>query len=566
MPNKEFEDIKKILHNYNLLDDYFIDQDSTTSTGEINATPIDDAVFVGKYKDITNQKALMESAVDKIFRGYNAAYDKGAYKAQFDIYPMRDFDEHMASLGAKRSSNGIDFEPVGPVIDWIAVTKTEIAARLAEREKIETEAKIEKAIEESAANVDKIEDQSVAVDIEALKESLKKSELFKESDLKNTDLVDIVNKLLKRDNSSDSKYNSKQKAKIFEWVTTARKNSTSEEFKEQDKVLEEKNKEYTQTELSSRARIDELKKKMEANKLEIAKDETDIREDTALLQENEKLSNMIKAAEQGRSKIINGIKVTEQQLKDIHNTIGSDFERKTTKYDGFTTIGPFCKEKRDYFINVFRPSISHIDTEFREAVPTTVAVKDIGNDIIQYVSSKGGIAPKEPDPVASTTDSNIVNGVGFDNKTIKGVKQLKDTGNADLIRDGKINELGDDLNEYLFYVENLMFALYKQSLASELSNRFENSNRLNELRKIKDKIPEDRIKLYNDNKITNTLKLNDSEAGKNLRILYSRLLDLYDQNLQIFDDYYSRISGPPIPLYFKDAYYRLKNAKDGGLF
>jgi len=111
------DNLKKILHSYNLLDDYFIDQDSTTTTGEINASPIDDAVFIGRYKDIYGQKKLMETAIDKIYKGYNAAYDKGAYKAQFDIYPMRDFDEHMASLGAKRTDDGIDFIDVGTHID-----------------------------------------------------------------------------------------------------------------------------------------------------------------------------------------------------------------------------------------------------------------------------------------------------------------------------------------------------------------------------------------------------------------------------------------------------------------
>ena len=554
MPNKEFEDIKKILHNYNLLDDYFIDQDSTTSTGEINATPIDDAVFVGKYKDITNQKALMESAVDKIFRGYNAAYDKGAYKAQFDIYPMRDFDEHMASLGAKRSANGIDFEPVGKTIDWVAVTKTEIAARLAEREKIETEAKIEKAIEEASTNVDKIEDQSVAVDIEALKESLKKSELFKESDLKNADLVDIVNKLLKRDNSSDSKYNSKQKAEIFKWVTTARKNSTSEEFKEQDKVLEEKNKEFTQTELSSRARIDELKKQIEANKLKMDDPNNEDTEDTTLLQENEKLSNMIKAAEQGRSKIIKGITVTEQQLKDMHNTIGSDFERKTTKYDGFTTIGPFCKEKRDYFINVFRPSISHIDTEFRESVPTKVAVKDVGNDIIQYVSSKGGIAPKEPTVESSNT-------AGFDNKTIAGVNENNRTGNADMNRDGKMMELKDYLKDYLHLVMNM-----RDGFKQIYGNNYQDLNP--EYKATYDDFVTKRhdinvVDFYYKCTKKNSLVLNkELSDGKSINLFLETMYEIYQKNLQLFNKHFE--SGPHLVALTYDNYHWI--LKKGGLF
>jgi hypothetical protein len=67
------------------------------------------------------QMKKLTTAVDKIWKGYLSAYDKTTYKRQFDLYPLRDFDEYMASLGAKRSSDKKDFESVGSITDWLAV-------------------------------------------------------------------------------------------------------------------------------------------------------------------------------------------------------------------------------------------------------------------------------------------------------------------------------------------------------------------------------------------------------------------------------------------------------------
>lgn len=557
-------DLKKILHNYNLLDDYFIDQDSTTTTGEINAEPIDDAVFVGRYKDIYAQKELMETAIEKIYKGYNAAFDKSAYKAQFDIYPMRDFDEYMASLGAIRSDNGIDFIGIGAPVDWIAITKEEISKRLAERQKIEDDQKIEEEIAKKVSETDVIENYNVASDIAELKKYLQSKDSFKDQlkDIKSdAELVEVVNILYKRGDSSGTPFTSLQKMEINNWITTNLKaKATSEERKIEGESLRKKEDEASELKKSSQEQIDLLKKKIEENKSKIGGLDSTQEQDAKLISENEKLNNLIKAAETGRSKIIKGVKITEQQLKDIHNTIGSDFERKMSKYDGFTTVGPFCKEKRDYFINIFRPSISHFDTEFREAIPTKVAVKDTGNSIVNFIAKKGSLgAPEEPiGSVDPTLDNGvIINGAGFDNKTIKGVNELKKTGNADMIRDGKINELSDYLNEFLFYVENLLFALYEQNLESKLNSSQENVTRMLNLRDIISKLSKDRIKLYNDNKEKNSLKLNDSESSKNLKILYARLLDLYDQNLDEFNQYFSGPGGP-IPIFFKRTYYDLK--------
>lgn len=549
------DSLRNILHNYNLLDDYFIDQDSSTTTGEIDASPIDDAVFIGRYKDIYSQKKLMESAVDKIYKGYNAAYDKGAYKSQFDIYPMRDFDEHMASLGAIRADNGIDFIGLGEPVDWIAVTKNEIKSRLAEREKIENDKKIEEEIAKKEAESGIIENQSVGSDINKLKEYLQTTEAFKDQlkDIKtDAQLLEITNILYKRGDSNSTPFTITQKAEINKWITTnLNAKSTGEQRRTEEESLRKKESEVSELKKSKQETIDTYKKQIEENKSKIAGLDSTQEQDVALIAENEKLNNLIKAAESGRSKIIKGIKITEQQLKDVHNTIGSDFERKMTKYDGFTTIGPFCKEKRDYFINVFRPSISHFDTEFREAIPTKVSVKDAGNSIVNFIAKKGSLGPPEEPAVDPLDNGAIINGVGFDNKTIKGVNELKKTGNADMIKDGKINELSDDLNQFLHYVENMLDALFKQDLESQIQTK--NVDLLLKLKVTIAELPEDRIKFHIDNRVQGKIILQEGKATS-LKILYDRLLALYDQEIPLFNNFFANT----IPVFFKRTYYDLK--------
>lgn len=563
------DNLKKILHSYNLLDDYFIDQDSTTTTGEINASPIDDAVFIGRYKDIYGQKKLMETAIDKIYKGYNAAYDKGAYKAQFDIYPMRDFDEHMASLGAKRTDDGIDFIGVGTPIDWIKKTKDEIALRLKERQKIEDEKKIDEEIAKKNAATDVVENTNVAADLTKLKEYLKTTDAFKDKLKDNTsdgELTELVAKLYKGESSKDIPLTSVQRMEVQKWITTNLKKITAspEETKMEAEKIRNKNKEAGEYNKNSRETIDEYLKKIQENKDAVAKDETDSKEDRRLLDENQKLENLIKAAESGRSNIIKGIKITEKQLKDINNTIGSDFERQMTKYDGFTTIGPFCKEKRDYFINVFRPSISHFDTEFRGSIPTKVKVKDEGNEIENFIAKKGGI-PEEPklDPSLDPTTGAIINSKGFDNKTKKGLDVLNKYGMADMTKGNRqINELGDDLNEFLYYVENLIDGLFVQDLETRLNNSQENYMKILSLKILIAELPPNRVEAYNKNRVKDSLKLNDSPTANKLRELYAQLLRLYDQNLKDFNDYFHGT----VPVFYKDMYYRLKQITGGPLF
>jgi len=558
------DNLKKILHSYNLLDDYFIDQDSTTTTGEINASPIDDAVFIGRYKDIYGQKKLMETAIDKIYKGYNAAYDKGAYKAQFDIYPMRDFDEHMASLGAKRTDDGIDFIGVGTPIDWIKKTKDEIALRLKERQKIEDEKKIDEEIAKKNAATDVVENTNVAADLTKLKEYLKTTDAFKDKLKDNTsdgELTELVAKLYKGESSKDIPLTSVQRMEVQKWITTNLKKITAspEETKMEAEKIRNKNKEAGELNKNSRETIDGYLKKIQENKDAIAKDETDSKEDRRLLDENQKLENLIKAAESGRSNIIKGIKITEKQLKDINNTIGSDFERQMTKYDGFTTIGPFCKEKRDYFINVFRPSISHFDTEFRESIPTKVKVKDEGNEIENFIAKKGGLAEE---PVG--TDSSgppINNSTAFDNKTITGTNILKKYGMADMVKDPTMLTLSNHLNDYLHYIMNMREAfVYYYKNQNQLLNP--------EIKEIYDKFIKGRYDLdmpnyYMKNTEKNSLKLNKStNNGNEITFVIDIMYTIYQKNLQLFNKHFE--SGAYLVALSYDNYHWI--LKKAGLF
>lgn len=555
------DNLKKILHSYNLLDDYFIDQDSTTTTGEINASPIDDAVFIGRYKDIYGQKKLMETAIDKIYKGYNAAYDKGAYKAQFDIYPMRDFDEHMASLGAKRTDDGIDFIGVGTPIDWIKKTKDEIALRLKERQKIEDEKKIDEEIAKKNAATDVVENTNVAADLTKLKEYLKTTDAFKDKLKDNTsdgELTELVAKLYKGESSKDIPLTSVQRMEVQKWITTNLKKITAspEETKMEAEKIRNKNKEAGELNKNSRETVDGYLKKIQENKDAIAKDETDSKEDRRLLDENQKLENLIKAAESGRSNIIKGIKITEKQLKDINNTIGSDFERQMTKYDGFTTIGPFCKEKRDYFINVFRPSISHFDTEFRESIPTKVKVKDEGNEIENFIAKKGGLA-EEPQSEINTEQSAATQTI--DNKTRKGVKQLRDTGNADMVNDPTMLTLNNYLNDYLHFIMNMREAFkyyYKDELLNPEIKEFYDKFFLTEYNL-------DMPKIYMENIQKNSLKLNKSTTtGNKIAFIIDMMYTIYQKNLQLFNKHFE--SGAYLVALSYDNYHWI--LKKAGLF
>src|SRR5690606_28403959 len=96
-----------ILRNYSLLDEFYISDDTSTSVGEIDSNPIDAGISPSsKDADIKKQHKSMMTAVDKIWKGYQQAFDKQQYKDQFNIYPLRDFDVYMAELGAVRTFDG----------------------------------------------------------------------------------------------------------------------------------------------------------------------------------------------------------------------------------------------------------------------------------------------------------------------------------------------------------------------------------------------------------------------------------------------------------------------------
>src|SRR5690606_1937346 len=92
-------------------------------------------------------------------------------------------------------------------------------------------------------------------------------------------------------------------------------------------------------------------------------------------------------------KLYIGTKISKEDWSEMMNSLEfNEYDREVRKkYDGYTTQGPFCLEKQNYFKNIFRPSIKgHWDTEFREPVPTKTNKQELSNDI-QDVKFKKGV-------------------------------------------------------------------------------------------------------------------------------------------------------------------------------
>lgn len=444
---------------YDLLDDFFIDQDSTTNTGEVQSSGVDANILVNN-KDVSKQINLMRTAVDKIYKGYLAAYDKASYKEQFDLYPMRDFDEHMAGLGARRSINGLDFEPVGTKVDWVQKIKDEISARLSAREKQDLENKKDEKTETTQTTTKPKTDYNTAIN--TMLESVPSNGILGGLDVTQTTMLKrldpasrktIIDGLMSStDNSENNKFIKTRLVLTDEQLSNLRKQikdivTTADLTNEKETKAEVKAKNDTQASETTPGDSTQSTRDIEANKAKyesIRKKIKDLESDLSKLpdimvgektninsqlnslkselsdveKQNKILSDKLKTATKLRSKNIKGAKVNAEDLDKLNKSIQTDYERKISEYDGFTTAGPFCLEKRKYFRDIYRPSIDHFDTEFRESIPTPIAkISDIGNDIISIMHKKG------------TMPTTINTAEDFAKLPPETQKQFKDTSN-----------------------------------------------------------------------------------------------------------------------------------------
>lgn len=113
--------------------------DDNIKTGEVIAVSTE-TNSLHLSNNMVAQRKKMTAAVDKIWRGYNDSYDKNEFRDKFDIYPMRDFDSWMASLGAKRNAKG-NYEGVGPKTEWVQKVRDEVKERYAAYQELENKRK-----------------------------------------------------------------------------------------------------------------------------------------------------------------------------------------------------------------------------------------------------------------------------------------------------------------------------------------------------------------------------------------------------------------------------------------
>lgn len=531
------KEVKNILNNYNLLDDFvFVDEDVSNVTGEIESVPIDAAIFIGKNKDITKQVELMRSAVEKIYNGYQSAYDKSSYIEQFDIYPMKNFDQHMADLGARRSPNGIDFEPINKPVDWVAKVRDEIKSRLAEREKQELEEAVEEELAKQNKEADDVKNPEVKKAYIAAKkflENVSDPKLSKLKDFKDPKdeeriLLEILNDindpyLIGRGfTPSDLKY---MKSKLRPLV-----NLSDAQLKEElNKVLQE-NIDVRENQKGSKVNIEKQKKELEELKSKL-KENPEGKVGAETQSHIVELEKKIKESEEKRSSLIKGQKIKQEEFDAMQKNIGTTFEHKYNKlYDGFTTAGPFCIEKRNYFRNVYRPSIDHFDTEFREGVPTKVTVKDEGNDI-EVIKHKRGTGLGEQVSVEELTTELATNiDLNF-TKTVKKnpLKYALENGTVIPVL---------DFNQFCFLTNNMIDNIFKNEFP--LINKDIKASEA--IRRLKDVLSANGfLKTEGSTTLVNTPDLlvqflinKDTEKNRNKIFLF--VYDIINRNEEFFDN------------------------------
>ena len=367
MDEKTWENIKKILYNYNLLDDYYIADDTSTSTGEIYTEPLDASITLNTKanKDIAKQLALLQTAVDKIYKGYLAAFNKDAYKKQFDLYPLRDFEEHMASLGAQRSGNGKDFEPADNAeeIDWIARTKKELDARVSEYKK-------------------------------------------KEQERKEQEIIDKEDKKIKEHNENVKKFDGMRKIPRYTGTKESKKGtpwidpSVNLPPVEQSQRVDEN--EFN-VETSMQDEINRQKGLQQRGEGPEGAPEYGQTGETPHERSSKDAEEKVKVIK----KKVKGQVIEEERQKKLMSALTFNKQDKMAlELSGFKTKGPFCLQKRKYFKDIFRPSISHYDTEFREAEITRKPAKDESETKdIEKVEYKPGTAPFSVDDLGTDVPS-----------------------------------------------------------------------------------------------------------------------------------------------------------------
>lgn len=407
--------MEDILHNFNLLDEFFITDDSSTSTGEIQIAPIDsDIAFSPADKEMKRQRNLALSAVEKIWQGYLTAKDQGAYTKQFDIYPMRDFDEYMASLGAVRVNNEQgDFGPASSEkkIDWVEIAKKEMESRYAEYQENANKIKEQTRTQQLKDDRDfKLNEKDVKINYALIDEGLKKKgiDLGSNEKERNQKILDIFSTIRNDGQLKDVKgienLSQVQLATLKAYMLSdgVKIYSTDKSVQEaRNKSIEAKNT------LSPQEKEDALKKKKEnEERLKEIDNQTDsgvsnkVKE--KLKRENIDLDKQLNNADNKWKEFVKGKDIDEEKQKQIFDGLETNSFKKTIK-DGFTTQGPFCLEKRDYFIK-FRNSISHWKTEDREAVPTKVKISNRNDNIEQIKHTNVVLERKESDPAPSPSN------------------------------------------------------------------------------------------------------------------------------------------------------------------
>ena len=371
------------------LDNYYVEQDSPLVVGEIELKQPEASVTFDKGAGpMQKQSKELFSAINKIYGGYLAAYSKETYKRQFDIYPLRDFDSYMNSLGAVRTNGGRDFKGVGTKTNWYDVIKEERTKRSKIYDNLINEQKIdEKISNDRKHDLDNLSKTFTEKDFDKVAEQIKNQTGFT---LPKGELLEFVNKnksnpdafLKEYEKSINSNPNITPQIKknVLDIINSFVKQSNSESISLTKKYKDAK-------------QIEEERKKILKLKDEASKEKTD--ENQARIKKYEEqirdLDEQIKQTKVKREQILGKI-IKEEEQKKIHRYMNfwenNILERKDNDainpYDGFTTQGPFCLEKQNYFKNIFRKSMNHYDTEFREADYTEYGGLDEGNDLIEF--------------------------------------------------------------------------------------------------------------------------------------------------------------------------------------
>lgn len=317
------------------LDKAYFDDDRPNVSGEIQSIPIGSEQAFGLTEEMETQKRKMAYAIEKIWAGYLTAYNKDVYRAKFDIYPLRDFDYWMKNLGAYRQSTG-NFAGGGIDRDWVAVAEKEMNTRSAAYIKKQTE-KEEKKEEERKKIIER--KKKLESDIKKKDNEIKEKEKeLKEAEIRKREAENKRNPPFPRDNTN-----------------VQDPNNIKDEVPDPNTIQ------------------NDIDKKTE-ERLNLQKDLKDAQNALKEL----KIPVKFKTTEKWKT----------SQEKLFYN---EDYRKYDLNSRKFTTNGPFCKEKQEYFRDVYAKQLKefHFDTEFRNFEVNPQKPKDIGNEISKIVHQKG---------------------------------------------------------------------------------------------------------------------------------------------------------------------------------